>query len=277
MIYMAMLFTGAIFFIFGLKKSVSSNRVDSILNSHTTQRKVKDGAPIDIPTIIIEGSPTLTFIKKIDDDLTTKIKLVACIAAPIFLLTSLNVIGLSYQDCLMVTVLIFIGVIVIPSILISINIKKGMRSIGDTLPYFIELVAVCIQTGMTVESAIKYVAQRFGHMDKSLASIMDLVARKAEVSGMEDALTELYESIDLAEMKMFCSNLQQSVHYGTSLYDNLLQLSQDIRELQLLNMEEKIGKLSAKMSIPLILFIMFPITVLITAPGILRIIKNGIF
>ncbi|HDR1493492.1 TPA: type II secretion system F family protein, partial [Pasteurella multocida] len=48
----------------------------------------------------------------------------------------------------------------------------------------------------------------------------------------------------------------------------------DIREIQLLIIEEKLGTLSAKMSIPLILFIMFPIIILILAPGIMRVFPN---
>jgi tight adherence protein C len=42
----------------------------------------------------------------------------------------------------------------------------------------------------------------------------------------------------------------------------------------MLGVEEKIGKLAAKMSIPLILFIMMPIVILITAPGIMRVMAN---
>ena len=124
---------------------------------------------------------------------------------------------------------------------------------------------------------MKYIGERFGHLDANLSNLILLVVKKAEVSGLEESLNELYRSIDLTEMRMFTATLQQSVHYGTSLYENLMELSKDIRELQLLVTEEKIGSLSAKMSVPLILFIMFPITILIAAPGILRILKNGFF
>ncbi|MDN6450023.1 MAG: type II secretion system F family protein, partial [Enterobacterales bacterium] len=142
---------------------------------------------------------------------------------------------------------------------------------------FVDLIAVCVQAGMTVESSVKFIAERSDDLDKNLADLMSHLVRRAEVSGLEEGLMDLYRSMDMTEMRMFCATLQQSVHYGTSLYENLMELSKDIRDMQLLSSEEKIGKLSAKMSVPLILFIMFPITILIAAPGILRIMQNAHF
>ena len=49
-----------------------------------------------------------------------------------------------------------------------------------------------------------------------------------------------------------------------------MTLASDIRELKILTIEEKVGALSAKMSVPLIIFILMPIVILITAPGIFR-------
>lgn len=49
----------------------------------------------------------------------------------------------------------------------------------------------------------------------------------------------------------------------------------EMRELQLLKTEEMIGKISAKMSVPLILFFMFPIVIIIAAPGMMRFMARG--
>ena len=76
-------------------------------------------------------------------------------------------------------------------------------------------------------------------------------------------------------MRSFVFSLTQSIKYGTSIQYALETLAKDIREVQVLELEEKVGKLSAKMSIPLILFIMFPVVILITAPGIMRMMANA--
>ena len=87
-------------------------------------------------------------------------------------------------------------------------------------------------------------------------------------------MQDLAISLPTTEIRMFCTVLQQSLNFGSSIYPQLIQLSSDIRELQLLAIEEKLGTLSAKMSIPLIIFIMFPIIILILAPGVMRAFPN---
>jgi len=62
----------------------------------------------------------------------------------------------------------------------------------------------------------------------------------------------------------------QNLQYGTSVAQTLSDLAEDMRKVQILTVEEKVGKLSAKMSVPLILFIMFPIVILILAPSIMQ-------
>lgn len=54
----------------------------------------------------------------------------------------------------------------------------------------------------------------------------------------------------------------------------LSDLAEDMRRIQLLRVEEKVGKLAAKMSVPLILLIMFPIVILILAPGVMQVEFN---
>ncbi|MBS0912829.1 type II secretion system F family protein [Tatumella sp. JGM91] len=68
--------------------------------------------------------------------------------------------------------------------------------------------------------------------------------------------------------------LQQSIQYGSSMYEQLVELAREIREVQLLATEEKIGQLGAKMSVPLILFFMFPVIIIVAAPGVMRLMGN---
>ncbi|GAM69365.1 type II/IV secretion system protein tadC [Vibrio sp. JCM 19236] len=76
-------------------------------------------------------------------------------------------------------------------------------------------------------------------------------------------------------MRSFALTLTQNIQYGTSVAPVLSDLAEDFRNEQILVMEEKIGKLAAKMSTPLILFIMFPIVILILAPGITRMMTGN--
>ena len=91
--------------------------------------------------------------------------------------------------------------------------------------------------------------------------------------GLEQALDEMFDRVPSNEMRSFVMTLKQSIQYGSSIYEVLTNLSSEIRAVQMLSIEEKIGKLAAKMSVPLILFIMFPIVILIAAPGVMRMIN----
>lgn len=232
---------------------------------------------IDYVALIVKNNRLLTVLDGLDKRLDLKLRIFAGAVLFLLALKMVGVLPLSSRAMGMTSLLVMVAIIVLPVLFIKPLIHSKVKQMMDSLPYFIDLVAVCVQSGMTVESSLKYIGERFSHLDENLSSLILQVVKRAEVSGLEEALHELYRSMNMTEIRMFTSTLQQSVHYGTSLYENLMELSKDIRELQLLITEENIGKLSARMSVPLILFIMLPITVLIVAPGILRIMKNGLF
>ena len=135
---------------------------------------------------------------------------------------------------------------------------------------------MCVQTGMTVESSINYLSSEIQGLDRDLSHTVNLVNNRAQLVGMEKALDEFYERFPLSEVRSFVLTLKQSLQYGSSIYSVLNDLASDIREVRMLALEEKVGKLSAKMSVPLILFILIPIVVLIAAPGIMRLMYGYI-
>ncbi|MCG3100542.1 type II secretion system F family protein [Enterobacter sp. DRP3] len=274
--YIGLLGLGVVLILMAVRQLLRWNSTRRIIAPEHNDNQVIQ-SQLDYREIIIDNSKWLSFLRRLDENLMLKVRICATFLALLFIGHIVHVIPWEIQGIAMSTLLFFVMVIVLPGILTGFTVKTCIKQMMDALPYFVDLIAVCVQAGMTVESAVKFIAERSDELDTNLASLMGHLIKRAEVSGLEDALMEMYRSMEMTEMRMFCSTLQQSVHYGTSLYENLMELSKDIRMMQLLESEEKIGKLSAKMSVPLILFIMFPITVLIAAPGILRVMKNAIF
>ncbi|MBF9002230.1 type II secretion system F family protein [Vibrio nitrifigilis] len=170
-----------------------------------------------------------------------------------------------------------ISVLMGPDTYLAMRAKSLRHTISNKLPYMLDLMAVCVQTGMTIEAAISYLAQEFGAFDKDLSHLLRKVDERARVVGLEQSLQELYARVPTNEVRSFVMTLNQSLQYGSSIYSVLTTLSADIREVQLLHVEEKIGQLSARMSIPLIIFIMVPIVILIAAPGIMRLLQHAHF
>lgn len=160
--------------------------------------------------------------------------------------------------------------IIVPDTLLNMAKEALNSKIRNQLPYLLDLLAVCVQTGLTLEASLAYLAKELRSFDKDLGRVVGQLSERSNFVGLDKALEELYEKFPSNEMRSFVMTLRQSLKYGSSIYDILVRLSSDIRQVSMLSMEEKIGKLSAKMSVPLILFIMFPIVILIVAPGVMR-------
>jgi tight adherence protein C len=165
-------------------------------------------------------------------------------------------------------------ILVIPDMILDARIRTYRAAISRQLPYLIDLLAVCVQTGMTIESSLSYLAREIHGFDPKLARLMGRTNERAQIVGLDKALDELYLHIPTTEMRSFVMTLKQSLQYGSSIYETLTTLSADIRQVSMLTVEERIGKLSAKMSVPLILFILLPIVILIAAPGVMRILSG---
>ncbi|ORM80996.1 hypothetical protein HA44_10015 [Mixta gaviniae] len=131
-----------------------------------------------------------------------------------------------------------------------------------------------MQCGMTIDQAFVFLSQKMTGINPDFAPFLQRLVRRAEVGGLSPALKQFYQEIPGKETRMLCAMLEQSLQYGSSMYDQLIELSREIREVQLLTIEEHIGKLGAKMSVPLILFFMIPVVVIVAAPGVMRVLAN---
>ncbi|OLQ81642.1 pilus assembly protein TadC [Photobacterium proteolyticum] len=160
--------------------------------------------------------------------------------------------------------------LIAPDIYVDALGKKRIRRISGRLPFLLDLMTMCVHTGMTIEATLEHLAKELVTVDRDLAYVVMKTVERARVIGIEKAIKEFYETVPTSEAQSFVMTLSQSLQYGSSVGPVLANLSAEIREINMMELEEKIGKLGAKMSIPLIIFIMVPIVVLIAAPGIMR-------
>ncbi|MDP9500975.1 type II secretion system F family protein [Bisgaard Taxon 45] len=238
--------------------------------SETAVQKGKSKQQIELELLLINNNSVLRFLGLVDKNLKVKLITIFVLSLLYYLYTLKT-----HSDDVIGFIMIFIAVIIIPGILTNAILKSKVKKIMVDLPGFIDLVAVNVQTGITIDAALKQVALDFKKLNPDLTYVMLRIIRKSEITGLSQALQDLSISLPTTEIRMFCTVLQQSLNFGSSIYAHLIQLSADIRELQLLALEEKLGTLSAKMSIPLIIFIMFPIIILILAPGLMRVFTNA--
>ncbi|MDH5886325.1 MULTISPECIES: type II secretion system F family protein [Vibrio] len=175
---------------------------------------------------------------------------------------------------LLVVIFSLIGVIVVPDTMLQMRRKMLISRTSAQLPYLLDMMSVCVQTGMTIEAALVYLGKELAEFDSDLCYQIKRTSDSAKIHGLEKALNDLSERIPTPPVRSFVLTIIQNLQYGTSVASVLSDLAEDMRKVQILTVEEKVGKLSAKMSVPLILFIMFPIVILILAPSIMQMTLN---
>lgn len=218
---------------------------------------------------ILTRTSRLVFISSmLDKNVIAKAVIVSTLVAILFLL-NVTVYEMSTSMMLLAFIGIIIVVILLPSKIKNSTINKKMKRISTDLPFVIDMVAVSVQSGMTIEKALRYIGDNIIDINPDIASLLDRTMLRTDVSGIGAALDQLYEDVPCEEVRMFCSTLQQSIKYGSSVYQVLIELSQEMRQMQLLSTEEKVASLSAKMTVPMIVFIVFPLLVLVAGPGFL--------
>lgn len=182
---------------------------------------------------------------------------------------------LSPADWTRIVVLLFCGIwlcicISVPDMVLAEKKRKLKKRVSAQLPYLLDLLAMCVKTGMTIESSLFYLSEEMKGFDKHIAHTLNQTNARSRIVGLDVALDELYQRVPTNAMRSFVMTLKQSLHYGSSIYEVLTTLAADIREITLLETEERMGKLASKISVPMILFHMFPIVPLVIGPPIMR-------
>lgn len=192
------------------------------------------------------------------------IKLLLIVLYTVYLLwLNLTPMSLALYGCVGI-----LTIVVLPDLMLNLRKKIVIKRISKNLPYLLDMMAVCVQTGMTIEASFAYLAKELQGFDRNLCYQVKMTADSGKIKGIERALNDLSNRLPAPEVSSFVLTIIQNIQYGSSVANILADLAEDMRKMQLLNIEEKMGKLSAKMSIPLILLIMFPIVILILAPGV---------
>ncbi|MDL5413439.1 type II secretion system F family protein [Citrobacter amalonaticus] len=217
-----------------------------------------------------KNSKLVSISSELDKNVKVKAFLFVVIASPVLIANYMGWMKLDNQ-VLMIALLAILGVIVIvPSRVQTAISQRRFRRISNDIPYCIDLLAVCIQSGMTVEASLAYISHKMKVINKDLSSLLIRTVLRADVSGINAALEQLSGEVVNEEVRMMCSALLQSTKFGSSIYAVLIDLSKEIRQMQLLAMEEKVAALSAKMTFPMIAFILFPLIAIVAGPGLIK-------
>jgi len=159
-----------------------------------------------------------------------------------------------------------------PNIYISNVAAKRRDSIMQAFPDALDLLLICVESGMSVEAAIQKVSQEIGGSSIELAEELTLLT--AELSYLPER-RQAYEGMarrtNHAGMKSVMTAMTQAERYGTPLGAALRVMAKENRDLRLALAEKKAAQLPAKLTVPMILFFLPVLFVVILGPAILKV------
>jgi tight adherence protein C len=160
----------------------------------------------------------------------------------------------------------------VPYLFLKNKISRRQLSIKRAFPDALDLLLICVESGMSVEHAFRKVSQEIGTQSVPLAE--EFMLTTAELSYLQDrrqAYENLAKRTDLEGVKAVCVALQQTERYGTPLSQTLRVMAQENRDMRMLEAEKKAAALPPKLTVPMILFFLPVLFIVILGPAAIRV------
>ena len=160
----------------------------------------------------------------------------------------------------------------LPYLFLKNQITRRQLSIKRAFPDALDLLLICVESGMSVEAAFRKVSQEIGTQSVPLAEEFTLTT--AELSYLPDrrlAYENLSKRTDLEGVKAVSVALQQSERYGTPLGTALRVMAQENRDMRMSEAEKKAAALPPKLTVPMILFFLPVLFVVILGPAAIKV------
>jgi len=209
-----------------------------------------------------------------------KIFLTVLFPAVFLVFRTLIMTSLNYQISLVLTVLCALIGFYLPDIWLNFKAEKRREKILQSLPDALDLMVICVEAGMGLDSAINKVAQELKIGSPELSDefqFMNLELRAGKQR--RDALKNLALRTNLNEISSLTTLLVQTDKFGTSMADAMRIYSESYRTQRYQRAEEIAAKLPVKMVIPLLLCIFPSLFIVILGPAainIYRVLLKGV-
>ena len=159
-----------------------------------------------------------------------------------------------------------------PNLFLKNAITRRQVSIKRAFPDALDLLLICIESGMSVEAGFRRVSEEVGSQSVALAE--ELTLTTAELSYLPDrrqAYENLAQRTGLDGVKAVCIALQQAERHGTPLGVTLRVLAQENRDMRMSEAEKRAAALPPKLTVPMIVFFLPVLFVVILGPAAIRV------
>ncbi len=194
-----------------------------------------------------------------------------------FCIATIVVLGLAkefpYPDFMKI---VFAGVggvagFFMPKLLLKNTISKRQKDMTRGFPDALDLLTICVESGLGVEAAFGRVTEEIIDTNPILAQEFGmLTAELAYLSERRQAYENFSNRTGLATAKALATALIQSDQYGTPVGVALKVLSQEKRDERMTKAEQKAAALPAKLTVPMIIFFLPVLFVVVIGPAAMK-------
>src|SRR5712671_1811372 len=165
----------------------------------------------------------------------------------------------------------------LPWLFLKNQIAKRQLSVRRAFPDALDLLLICVESGMSIEAAFRRVSAEVGTQSIPLAEEFTLTT--AELSYLQErrqAYENLAKRTNLDGVKSVCMALQQAERYGTPLGQTLRVMAQENRDMRMSEAEKKAAGLPPKLTVPMILFFLPVLFIVILGPAAIRVMQMNL-
>lgn len=172
---------------------------------------------------------------------------------------------------LLATMAGFLAGFYLPNIYVTNAVGKRQQKIQLAWPDALDLLLICVESGMSIEAAFQKVGDEIGEGCPELAEELGLTT--AELSYLQErkqAYINLSERTGLDVVKAVVTALVQSEKYGTPLGQSLRVMATESRDMRMQEAEKKAAALPPKLTVPMIGFFLPVLFAVILGPAIMQ-------
>jgi tight adherence protein C len=148
------------------------------------------------------------------------------------------------------------------------------REYGDGFPDLLDLLVASVEAGLSLDAAVTRVTEELARRYPNLTvHLRFLVLELRAGRSRKEAWTAFADRLGIDDARALATMLRQAEDMGTSLGETLSVFSADLRSKRMLRAEEKALALSAKLTVPLILFIFPCLLGALMLPAVARLMK----
>ena len=147
-------------------------------------------------------------------------------------------------------------------------VQRRQTSIKNAFPDALDMLLICVQSGMSVEAAFQKVSGEVGSQSLELAEELSLTT--AELSYLQDrrqAFENLGKRTGIPGIKAVATALIQAERYGTPVGQALRVMARENRDMRMAEAEKKAAALPPKLTVPMIIFFLPVLFVVILGPA----------